>query len=312
MTYAQNNVERLGARSAVASRRTAPDVDRGGFTITELLVVVAIIAVILGLVFVAFPKITGAARSSRCQANQRAIALAGMSYATDNKTRLVSPRTDANVDTGLGYQTFPQAGSYKHYWVEAFNTGAIPGHNGNLITVDGKRRETDAALRNGALWDYTGNVEIYRSPFDPTPRLRSYSINAFVGVKLHDDSNSGQMGSIPAQYKHDTTTLSRVPQPARTFYTIAEWDRRDISVNDDFNFNGFMVHPDPSSQYWFDIPATWHEDVTISYVDGSTGSIQLKNKVLMDADPDGHDFVESGGALDFHEFRKMLLPGLIN
>lgn len=304
MTYPENNVERSGARLA-ASRRTASEVGRGGFTITELLVVVAIIAVILGLVFVAFPKITGGARASRCQANQRAIALSAMSYATDNKTRLVSPRTEPTTETSLGYQTFPQAGSYKHFWVAAFDGSGT--YAGQL--TGSPSRETIVALRNGALWDYTGNVEIYKSPFDPTPRLRSYSINGFVGVKYHDDAD---LPTIPDQYKHDTTTLSRIPQPARTFYTIAEWDRRDISVNNDFNFNGFMVHPDAASQYWFDIPATWHEDVTISYVDGSTGAIQLQNKALMDADDDGHDFAESGGALDFHEFRKMLLPGLIN
>lgn len=280
-----------------------------GFTVTELLVVIAIIAVVVGLVFVAFPKVTAAARASQCKANQRAIALASMAYAADNKGRLVSPRTDPWES--VGYQAFPQAGSYRHYWVAAFNSAALPGHGTNLTTTS-PNRETLDALRNGALWDYTGNPSVYRSPFDPTRRLRSYSINGFVGVKLHDDSNSGALASIPAQFKHDTTTASRIPQPSKTMYTVGEWDRFDLTQGRDFNFNGFLVNPDPDTRYWFDLPAVWNPDIAVSYCDGSTGTVPLRNRTLMDADDDGHDFVEPAPALDFHEFRRMMLPGLIN
>ena len=278
------------------------------FTITELLVVIAIIAIIVGVVFAAFPKITGGARATRCMANQRAIAMASLSYAADNKTRLVSPRTDPYGDAP-GYNAFPLAGSYRHFWVAGFNAAAPYDQN---LTLGSPQRETLAALRNGALWNYTGNADVYRSPFDITGRLRSYSLNGFVGVKYHDDSTAGNLSNIPAQYRHDTTTLSRVPQPSRTLYSVAEWDRFDLSANRDFNFNGFLVHPDPSSRFWFDLPALWHEDVTLSYADGSTGRVAIKNKVLLDADPDGHDFTEPAPALDFEEFRRMMLPGLIN
>ncbi len=287
----------------------APTARRSGFTVTELLVVIAIMAVVIGLVFVAFPKITGGARASLCQANQRAIALAAAAYAADNKGRLVSPRTDPNANVS-GYSAFPQAGSYRHYWVAAFNTSQLPNNNGNLTSTS-PNRETLAALRNGALWNYTGNPAVYKSPFDPTPRFRSYSLNAFVGVKMHDDRTASSIG-IPSGYQYDTTALSRIPQPARTLFSVAEWDRFDLSQGRDFNFNGFMVNPDPSSRYWFDVPATWHEDVTIANVDGSTGLIGLKNKALLDADDDGHDFVEPAPALDYFEFRSRMLPGLIN
>jgi len=282
-----------------------------GFTVTELLVVISIIAVVIGLVFVAFPKITGGARASLCQSNQRSIAVAGTAYAADNKGRLVSPRTDPDTNVP-GYTFFPQAGwNYRHYWVAAFNTTQIPNNNANL-TTNSPSRETLAALRNGKLWNYTGTASVYRSPFDTTDRLRSYSINGFVGVKMHDDRTQSSLANMPVGYQHDTTTLSRVPQPSRTLYTVSEWDRFDLSQNRDFNFNGFLLNPDPSTNYWYDLPAMWHEDVTISFADGSTGLVSVKNKALIDADADGHDFVEPAPALDYHEFRRMLLPGLIN
>lgn len=300
----------LGRDGRAAAPSPAP---ARGFTVTELLVVIAIIAVVIGLVFVAFPKITAAAKVSQCSANQRAIALASAAYAVDNKGRLVSPRTDPDAqkyDRATGtcsawMPPFPQAESYRHYWVAAFNTSALPNHNANIVDC----KETLAALRNGALWNHTGNANVYRSPFDPTSRVRSYSINAFVGVSLHDDRC---FPNIAAQYRHDTTTASRIPQPSKTLYTVGEWDRFDLSQCRNWNFNGFMVHPDPDSRYWFDIPATWNPDIVISFVDGSTGTVPLRNRALLDADADGHDFVEPAPALDFHEFRRMLLPGLIN
>jgi len=282
-----------------------------GFTITELLVVIAIIAVVVGIVFVAFPKITGGARATRCQANQRSIVVASLTYAADNKTRLVSPRTDPNADAALYSPAYPQAGwKYRHYWVAAFNDSSMSGFGQNLVGTP--QRETLSALRNGALWNYMGSPEQYRSPLDPTGRVRSYSINGFVGVKKHDDAAGGGLGTIDAQYQHDTTTLARIPQPSGTMYTVSEWDRFDFTQGRDYNFNGFLVHPDPASRYWFDLPALWYPEVLISYADGSTGAIEMKNRALLDADPDGHDFTEPEPALDFHEFRRKLLPGLIN
>lgn len=286
--------------------RTSASGPLRGFTVTELLVVIAIIAVVIGLVFVVFPKITGGAKAARCQANQRSIAAAGVTYASDNKTRLVSPRTDTN-HSAPGYGIFPQANSYRHYWVAAFNSG-LPNSNANIVDC----KETLAALRNGALWNYLGKSDSYRSPFDPTNRVRSYSMNGFVGVKFHDDSTGGALNQIPTQYRHDTTTMSRVPQPSSTLLTVPEWDRFDLTQCRNWNFNGFLVNPDPDSRYWFDLPALWHEDVVVSFADGATGAIAIKNRELLDADDDGHDFQEPAPALDFHEFRKLMLPGLIN
>ncbi|MFO0893917.1 MAG: prepilin-type N-terminal cleavage/methylation domain-containing protein [Phycisphaerales bacterium] len=270
-----------------------------GFTLTELMVVIAVIALVVGLVVVAVPKVVYGARSSVCQGNQRSLAQAANTYAASNKGRLPSPRTDAPGD----WPAPNLAPAYKHYWVAA--TGS------NL--TGSPARETDKALQNGSLFPYVGNISSYRSPQDPTSRLRSYSLNGFVGVEKPDDTLSGAVSQIPAAYRFDTRTLSRIPQPSRTLFSVVEWDRFDLSQGRDYNFNGFLVNPEPSTRFWFDLPAMWNDDrINVSYVDGSTGQVQLFDKSLLDADQDGHDFTEPPPALDYEQFRRMMLPGLIN
>ena len=60
-------------------------VGSAGFTLNELLVVISIIALLIGILLPALSATRGVARASVCLSNQRQIALAGHSYATDHK-----------------------------------------------------------------------------------------------------------------------------------------------------------------------------------------------------------------------------------
>ncbi|CAN5550029.1 hypothetical protein BH09PLA1_BH09PLA1_35820 [soil metagenome] len=66
---------------------------RGAFTITEVLVVVAILAILLALLFPALMKVRSAQRGTTCIANLRQIATAFHLYAQDNSFRLPQPAT---------------------------------------------------------------------------------------------------------------------------------------------------------------------------------------------------------------------------
>jgi prepilin-type N-terminal cleavage/methylation domain-containing protein len=117
-----------------ASRKTnAARIDRTGFTLVELLLVITIISIVMAFILVAISQLQNRARAVACLANQRQIALANMSYANDNNGRLVSPRTDA----------LPPAGGMRgvgNCWV---NTSATGGVSGGVETV--------RSLQSGAL-----------------------------------------------------------------------------------------------------------------------------------------------------------------
>jgi len=75
-------------------RTTVHPIRARGFTLVELLVVIAIIALLVGLLIVAIGRARGAAVNTADQANLRTLASAANTYASSNKGRLPSPRTD--------------------------------------------------------------------------------------------------------------------------------------------------------------------------------------------------------------------------
>ncbi|MFM7260463.1 MAG: prepilin-type N-terminal cleavage/methylation domain-containing protein, partial [bacterium] len=65
------------------------------FTLVELLLTISIIVIVVSLVLVGLSQLQTRSRALNCLSNQRQLALANQTYATDNAGRLVSPRTNA-------------------------------------------------------------------------------------------------------------------------------------------------------------------------------------------------------------------------
>ena len=315
------------------TRTTSNPLRACGFTLVELLVVIAIIALLVGLLVVAIGRARGAAVNTADQANLRSIASAANTYASSNKGRLPSPRTDTpgrwgslTKDPKVAFNATSNsrddnANAYKP-WVVAEPTGT------NADTIDAtKNVETLAALEKGSMWNYLGDAKLYRSPMDPSERPRSYSINAFVGVLYADDFDGlpgGSQGSgawISYNHGHDTRTLSRIRQPSGTFYAIGEWDKYKSKTQvDGWNFGGFLANPDPTKGVrWFDAPAIWSTpqyQVNLSNCDGSTSAYQIQSKSLRDGkvvtDPvNGFADFTGESKPDLVGLKALILPGLI-
>jgi prepilin-type N-terminal cleavage/methylation domain-containing protein len=307
-------------------RRPTSTGGRGGFTLVELLLVISIIAIVLALTLVAIQSLQNQARATGCLSNQRQLALANQSYATDNSGRLASPRTESSAIVGGGLPTLPNA------WVDT---------NGTLCSGN---RETDLTLEKGALWSYLGeSAKAYVSPQDPTARrdwtrtspptncpdgrVRSYSFNSFVGVGAYNptlrcddlwqfpDPNSPD---YPDQYRgsqYKTVTMSQIPNPSRTMATITEEDSYG------FNTQGWCVRVRPPTGVagdWIDTPALWNPGrVNISYMDGSIEAPNIIYKELAQimqpdlAFPPIHFAVELGTRPAHRFMSSIMMPGIV-
>ena len=299
---------------------------RVGFTLVELLLVVTIIAIVIALTMVAVQALQNQARSTACLSNQRQLALANQSYATDNNGRLSSPRTDSSAIVGSGLPTRPNA------WVDTNNTMCA----GN--------KETDLTLERGALWNYVGaNSKAFVSPQDPTARrdwsrtlpptscpdgrVRSYSFNAFVGVGAYSftlrcddlwqfpDPTSPDYPDAYRGSQFKTVSMSQIPQPSSTMATITEEDPNGQ------NMQGWCIRVRPPTGLagdWIDTPALWNPGrVNISYLDGSIAAPNIIYKELeeiMQPNPNAppiHFAVELG-ARPAHRFMSgIMLPGIV-
>jgi len=241
---------RVGGQSAPQSASQSGA--RHGFTLVELLVVIAIVALVIAILLPVLGRMRAAARTTTCLTSQRSIANAMNQYAADNAARLPSPRTDKAI-SGVA-----------HCWVNA--SGA------NLQNLpDGTKIETQKALEGGVLWSYMDqNPLAYKSPLDPTQRLRSYSINSYVGnISCPDDFGCGTLVPLPAgQTSLPTSTLSKLPQPANTMCSINE--ESPLGYNEE----GWLL--DWSVPFWEDIPAFWDSNrINMSFMDGSVKTMNI-------------------------------------
>ncbi len=157
---------------------------RGGFTLGELLVVIAVIAVLASLLLPGLARAKSRAQGVVCLSNMKQLMLGWVQYQDDNRDWL-SPSAagpDAGQHTGNpGWVS----GSVSWYVAKGLN---IPD-----ITDGATNTEVMVRAGPGKIGPYVGSPGVYRCPGDRssalkalsmgTPsRVRSYSVNAWIGV----------------------------------------------------------------------------------------------------------------------------------
>jgi len=222
----------------------------GAFTLVELLVVVAMIAVLAAMLLPAISKAKVRTQGVACLNNNRQLATAWLLYADDHNDRLAynlggPNRTSVAMRTNLN-------------WVNNILNWALHSDNTNTATI------TEASLA-----PYANRVaSIYRCPSDHalsaiqrqagwSGRVRSYSMNAMVG-------DAGELSVTGVNVNNPEYVqffrLASIPRPANIFVFL---DEHPDSINDGYFLNKAEYHE------WVDLPASYHNGAaTFSFADG--------------------------------------------
>lgn len=159
----------------------------GGFTLVELLVVVAIIAVLIGLLLPAVQAARGSARRTQCASNMRQVTLGVIHYSEIHRGRFPS-RSHNEDDEGR-----------KLHWIEQIAPF--------VESVDSIRRCPDDPLAELRMRGVPGSGEAGADPDHPDPVQRFTPKTSFVvnGYLSFDDSvNQGAINNLnrlPARSK---------------------------------------------------------------------------------------------------------------
>ena len=220
---------------------------RGGFTVVELLVVVALIGILAALLLPVLAASKAKGRGLFCQNNNKQLATAWLMYADDHAQRLAYNLGGAAARTNIN-------------WAAGILDWELTADNTNL-----------AGLAEAALGSYAAKVStIYRCPSDWalsglqsaagwSSRARSYSMNASVG-DAGEITSSGVNSNNPGYTQF--FTLTSVSAPARIFVFL---DEHPDSISDGYFVNR-SYYPE-----WIRLPASWHNRAaTFSFADGHT------------------------------------------
>jgi len=237
---------------------------RQGFTLVELLVVVAIVALLVAILAPALSKVKEQARNVICSVHQRELTVAWSTYAASNEGELCS----SYVNSG---RPFDDASSWAWApWDKRQNKPA---------TANPTKEERQEGLERGTLWPYLGDHEVYRCKSDKSKHqhIRSYSIA---------DNMNGKFADLRSNDEADWrifNKISEVPRPSESYVFIEENDQRV------FNMDSFVMNPDGSD--WWDPLAVWHKGASsFSFADGHVEQRHWSNETV-----EKFDLAETGG-----------------
>lgn len=235
-----------------------------GFTLVELLVVIAVIAILASLLLPALNRAKCKAEGIFCVNNTKQLLVAWQLYADDHNDSLVY-NVGGNGERGIGP-------NIKLNWVDnILSWKSDDSDNTNLTTI------TDASLG-----PYSSSVAIYRCPSDKvlsedqrnagwSARIRSYSMNAMVG-DAGEVSKSGVNENNPDYVQF--FKASSIPQPVRIFIFL---DEHPNSINDGYFLNKWPTGPYKERE-WIDLPASYHNGAaSFSFADGHSETHRWQN-----------------------------------
>jgi prepilin-type processing-associated H-X9-DG protein len=181
---------------------------RSAFTVTELLVVIALIVLLLSLMLVALGKVAGLSRSSVCGSNQRQIGVSLIAYTTDYEGHIFDWRNWGKWLNPADQSQIIDPNHGQAYWgvIYATYVGGGPElfHCPEAIRIDPDQADLEA-LQGKPCNCYGINGYAIWSPYTDT--FRQEHFGAPNKIALYENKNGHWLGRSVFHMPHASKTL---------------------------------------------------------------------------------------------------------
>ena len=261
---------------------------RRAFTLIELLIVIAIIAVLITILAPALQSAKEQATRAVCLGNQLALVKGYTGYCDENKSWL-----PVGYIRDYLYDEYTKAksvgGKYYPLWCNPPITvvqngfGEFMGYHEGGQNRPPTLEERKEGCRTGAIYPYVNNAEAYHCPgdrrlYEGTWRGTSEYYHAYRSYNLPDGlmgmtKNPGGTDSIPA--KHIYRKISNISFPENKYCFVE--DEYDLAGRN-YSYDAWSFEPIIGLQQWWDSIGIFHVGgCTLSFLDGHAAPYKWKD-----------------------------------
>lgn len=206
---------------------------RRGFTLVELLVVVAIVGLLIGILVPTLSAARASAQAAACLANMRTMSAASFAYSNDHDGAL--------IDVGLAHGS------------ASYSAAAAGSFVNTLSSYTKTALSRQCPSDKSALWpiEQGGDVDIHATPPPETYRRTSYGMNNFLSaaIPVSDPGINIAFDVFHVRQGETTYKRDRVSTPSAVIQFLEMTDTGDFATSDHVHLED-LYNPGLTAEYY--------------------------------------------------------------